>query len=155
MERKAFTVLSLREQPQLLKVAAQWFHSKWQIPCQAYEDSMQECSTGTAFIPQWYVILDSSGTIIAGAGLIANDFHERKELTPNVSALYVENAWRGNGYARTLLDHIRREAGSEGLSRLYLITDHTVFYEVCGWEYLFLIREDSGDSIRMYTAKTL
>ena len=52
MERKAFTVLSLREQPQLLKVAAQWFHSKWQIPCQAYEDSMQECSTGTAFIPQ-------------------------------------------------------------------------------------------------------
>ena len=82
-------------------------------------------------------------------------FHERKELTPNVCALYVENAWRGNGYARTLLDHIRREAGSEGLSRLYLITDHTVFYEVCGWEYLFLIREDSGDSIRMYTAKTL
>ena len=71
MERKALTVLSLREQPQLLKVAAQWFHSKWQIPCQAYEDSMQECSTGTAFIPQWYVILDSSGTIIAGAGLIA------------------------------------------------------------------------------------
>ena len=108
MERKAFTVLSLREQPQLLKVAAQWFHSKWQIPCQAYEDSMQECITGTAFIPQWYVILDSSGTIIAGAGLIANDFHERKELTPNVCALYVENAWRGNGYARTLLDHIRR-----------------------------------------------
>ena len=136
MERKAFTVLSLREQPQLLKVAAQWFHSKWQIPCQAYEDSMQECITGTAFIPQWYVILDSSGTIIAGA-------------------LYVENAWRGNGDARTLLDHIRREAGSEGLSRLYLITDHTVFYEVCGWEYLSLIREDSGDSIRMYTAKTL
>ena len=40
MERKAFTVLSLREQPQLLKVAAQWFHSKWQIPCQAYEDKM-------------------------------------------------------------------------------------------------------------------
>ena len=40
MERKAFTVLSLREQPQLLKVAAQWFHSKWQIPCQAYEDSI-------------------------------------------------------------------------------------------------------------------
>ena len=106
-------------------------------------------------IPQWYVILDSSGTIIAGAGLIANDFHERKELTPNVCALYVENAWRGNGYARMLLDHIRREAGSEGLSRLYLITDHTVFYEVCGWEYLSLIREDSGDSIRMYTAKTL
>ena len=44
MERKAFTVLSLREQPQLLKVAAQWFHSKWQIPCQAYEDSMQAVS---------------------------------------------------------------------------------------------------------------
>ena len=94
MERKAFTVLSLREQPQLLKVAAQWFHSKWQIPCQAYEDSMQECITGTAFIPQWYVILDSSGTIIAGAGLIANDFHERKELTPNVCALYVEAGQR-------------------------------------------------------------
>lgn len=87
MERKAFTVLPLREQPQLLQVAAQWFHSKWQIPCQAYVESMQACRTGTAFLPQWYVILDASGTIIAGAGLIANDFHERKDLTPNVCAL--------------------------------------------------------------------
>lgn len=155
MERKVFTVLPLREQPQLLQVAAQWFHSKWQIPCQAYVESMQACRTGTAFLPQWYVILDASGTIIAGAGLIANDFHERKDLTPNVCALYVEKAWRGNGYARMLLDHIRREAGREGLSRLYLITDHTVFYEACGWEYVSMIREDSGNSIRMYTAKAL
>ena len=70
-------------------------------------------------------------------------------------ALEVGKAWRGNGYARMLLDYIRREAGREGLSQLYLITDHTVFYEACGWEYVSMIKEDSGNSIRMYTAKAL
>ena len=41
-------------------------------------------------ITQWYVIVDGQRNIIAGAGVIENDFHDRKDLTPNLCALFVE-----------------------------------------------------------------
>lgn len=30
-------------------------------------------------------------------GSIANDFHDRKDLTPNICAVYTEEAYRGRG----------------------------------------------------------
>ena len=36
----------------------------------------------------------------------------------------------------------------------YLITGHTDFYEMCGWEFYGMIEEDDGNMIRMYTRKT-
>ena len=41
-------------------------------------------------ITQWYVIVDGQRNIIAGAGVIENDFHDRKDLTPDLCALFVE-----------------------------------------------------------------
>lgn len=32
-------------------------------------------------------------------GSIANDFHDRKDLTPNICAVYTEEAYRGRGIA--------------------------------------------------------
>lgn len=155
MENNGYNIITIHERPQLQHKAAYWFHCKWGIPLQAYEESMQECIAGTSFIPRWYLVLDASDSIIAGAGLIVNDFHERRDLTPNVCALYVEEAWRGMGIANTLLDCIRKDAGIWNIPRLYLITDHTAFYERCGWDFLSIIRENSGDAVRMYTAPSM
>ena len=155
MKKNGYCIISIHEQPQLQHKAAYWFHSKWGIPLQAYEESMQECIAKASFIPRWYLVLDASDSIIAGAGLIVNDFHERRDLTPNVCALYVEAAWRGMGIAKALLNHIRKDAGIWNIPRLYLITDHTAFYERCGWDFLSIIKEESGDAVRMYTAASL
>ena len=85
---------------------------------------------------------------MAGVGLIPQDFHDRPDLTPNLCALFVEEAWRGQGLAR-------REAGAAGIPRLYLVTDHTAFYEKCGWTYLTQARDtENGEPIRVYTAAT-
>ena len=81
-------------------------------------------------VPQWYVI-DDDGRILAGAGVIENDFHERKDLAPNLCALFVEQDVRGQGLARELLRQIRTDIGGLGVSDLYLVTDHTAFYEKC------------------------
>ena len=47
-------------------------------------------------------------------------------------------------------------AGLTGfLPRLYLVTDHTAFYEKCGWTYLTQARDtETGEPIRVYTAAT-
>ena len=40
-------------------------------------------------VPQWYVVLEGDN-IIGGCGVIENDFHNRKDLTPNVCAVYIK-----------------------------------------------------------------
>ena len=91
-----YAIFCLRERPELLLRAAEWFHEKWGIPRAAYEASMRDSLMGLGAVPQWYVTL-ADGAIIAGAGVIENDFHERKDLAPNVCAVYVEEDWRGRG----------------------------------------------------------
>lgn len=89
--------------------------------------------------------------IIAGVGVIENDFHERKDLTPNVCALYVEEKYRCRGIAGKLLKLVRDDMENKGISPLYLITEHTSFYERYGWEFLCMVKEeDSNNMIRMY-----
>lgn len=48
---------------------------------------MKECMERKTGIPQWYVIVDGQRNIIAGTGVIENDFYDRKDLTPNLCAL--------------------------------------------------------------------
>ena len=143
-------ILPLRDAPERLDEAACWFHDKWGIPLEAYRDSMQDCLSDPARIPQWYLALSSGGDILGGAGLIENDFHPRKDLSPNLCALYVEEAARGQGIAGSLLEFIRRDALALGCSRLYLLTDHEGFYERYGWRYLCGVRGDFGDESRVY-----
>lgn len=143
-------ILPLRDAPERLDEAACWFHDKWGIPLEAYRDSMQDCLSDPARIPQWYLALSSGGDILGGASLIGNDFHPRKDLSPNLCALYVEEAARGQGIAGSLLEFIRRDALALGCSRLYLLTDHEGFYERYGWRYLCGVRGDFGDDSRVY-----
>ena len=60
-------------------------------------------------IPQWYVIVDGQRNIIAGTGVIENDFHDRKDLTPNLCALFVEERKRGRGIAGVVPDFVRKD----------------------------------------------
>ncbi len=150
-----YSLLCLREHPELAAKAAGWFSGKWGIPEEAYYESIQACAAGRNAIPQWYLVMDGRQEIAAGAGIIENDFHERKDLAPNLCALYVEECCRGQGIARRILDFARRDAGRLGISALYLVTDHREFYERCGWRFLTMVRGDDGLWERMYTASTL
>lgn len=143
-------ILKLREHKELTTRAAEWFHLKWEIPEEAYEESIRGCQEKKESIPQWYIVLENN-EIIAGVGVIENDFHERKDLTPNVCALYVEEKYRCRGIAGKLLKLVRDDMENKGISPLYLITEHTSFYERYGWEFLCMVKEEDSDNmIRMY-----
>ena len=149
-------IFKIRDHGELAKEAALWFHTKWAVPLEAYEASIQECLAGKGGVPQWYVAAEQ-GKIIGGLGVIEHDFHDRKDLTPNLCALYVEEDFRCRGIAGALLDEACMDMAGFGIDTLYLITDHTSFYERYGWEFLCMVREEGEEEelgmIRMYVHK--
>lgn len=130
--------------------AAVWFHEKWGIPLEAYRESMEQAIVAAGSVPEWYLVLEG-GRIVAGAGVIENDFHNRRDLTPNVCAVYVEENVRCRGIAGRLLEYIRRDMAARGINTLYLLTDHTGFYERYGWEFYCMAQGDGEETLaRMY-----
>ena len=143
------TIIALRERPELLERAAAWFHEKWGVPEEAYRACMRAYLNGET-VNGWYLCLDGE-EIAGGLGVIENDFHDRKDLAPNVCAVYTEEACRGQGIAGRLLDFAVEDMREHGVSPLYLVTDHTGFYERYGWEFLCMAHEEDGGSpTRLY-----
>lgn len=146
-------LIKLCDNPEWAEHSAEWFSDKWGIPAEAYSESIHSCIRQKNTVPQWYIMVKSDTDIIAGAGVIENDFHDRKDLEPNLCALYVEEEYRRQGIARYILDFIRRDLKAIGFERLYLLTEHTAFYEKCGWEYHTLVNDNEGSPMRIYLAR--
>ena len=131
-----YSYITLRERPKLMDVAATWFHEKWGVSREAYLECME------AYLRQeteygWYLCLDED-QIVGGLGVIENDFHDRKDLTPNVCAVYTDEDYRCQGIAGKLLNMAVEDLRSKGISPVYLLTNHTGFMSdtvgnSCAW----------------------
>lgn len=145
-----YKITRLTDNPEIKEKAAQWFHEKWSVPVAEYISSMNACLRQEAPVPQWYLALES-GKIIGGLGVIENDFHNRKDLTPNICAVYTEKAKRGFGVAGALLNFACADMQRQGINTLCLITDHKSFYERYGWKYFCMVKEEGQSGMtRMY-----
>ncbi len=141
--------ITLREKPEIINEAALWFNSKWGVPKEAYLECMESYLSGETELG-WYLCLDGE-QIVGGMGVIENDFHDRKDLTPNVCAVYTEEAYRKQGIAGVLLNMVVDDLKSKGISPVYLVTDHTGFYERYGWEFYCMAQGDGEPEMtRLY-----
>ncbi len=147
--REDFRYVCLREVPEYRDRAAEWFHRKWGVPKEAYLACM-DAYLGRETELGWYLCL-RQGAILGGMGVIENDFHDRKDLSPNVCAVYTEPAFRGRGIAGRLLELTVEDMRARGISPLYLLTDHTGFYERYGWEFFCMAMGDGEtEPARLY-----
>ena len=147
MEGLQFVVL--RDRKELKDKAAQWFHEKWGVPKEAYLECMEAYLSGETEYG-WYLCMDGE-KIVGGLGVIENDFHDRKDLAPNVCAVYTEEEYRCRGIAGKLLDLVVEDQRAHGISPLYLVTDHTGFYERYGWEFYCMAQgDDEPEQTRLY-----
>ena len=144
-----YQYIMLREMPEWMLPAAEWFHSKWGVPTEAYLECMNAyLQNETEY--GWYLCLHDN-QIIGGLGVIENDFHDRKDLTPNVCAVFTDENFRCQGIAGYLLNMAVEDLRSKGITPVYLVTDHTGFYERYGWEFLCMVQGDGEpDMTRMY-----
>jgi len=145
----SYQYITLREKPKIMQAAAEWFHSKWRVPTEAYLSCMSDYLHGKTELG-WYLCLDGE-KIIGGLGVIENDFHDRPDLTPNICAVCTEKAYRGQGIAGRLLHIAVEDLREKGITPVYLLTDHTEFYERYGWEFLCMAQGDGEETLsRMY-----
>lgn len=141
--------LSLSERPELKEYAADWFHNKWGVSKEAYLKCMDAYLSGDTEYG-WYICLNED-KIVGGVGVIENDFHNRKDLKPNICAVYTEKNYRKQGIAGRLLHMTVEDLRSKGISPVYLVTDHTGFYERYGWKFLYMVQGDGeSEMTRMY-----
>lgn len=147
---REYEIYRITDRPEIKDEAAAWFSGKWNIPKETYLTSMDEALENTSAVPQWY-IAEKDGHIIAGLGVIDNDFHDRKDLSPNVCAVYVDEEYRHRGIAGELLRFVCRDMSEKGIDTLYLLTDHTSFYERYGWYFYCMAKnEGNGTMSRIY-----
>ena len=141
--------ITLREMPDLIEYAADWFHTKWGIPKEAYLDCMNAYLREKTELG-WYLCLEED-RIVGGMGVIENDFHNRKDLSPNICAVYTEEAYRNQGIAGKLLNMTVNDLNQKGITPVYLLTNHVGFYERYGWEFLCMVQgNDESEMSRMY-----
>lgn len=144
-----YVYVTLREYPELKEYAANWFHDKWGVPNEAYLECMNAFLDGETEYG-WYLCLDG-WRIVGGLGVIENDFHDRKDLTPNICAVYTDEEHRCRGIAGRLLNMAVEELRTRGVSPVYLLTNHTGFYERYGWEFFCMVQGDGEPELsRMY-----
>lgn len=149
---KEYCIVDLKDREDLKEEVSKWFHDKWGMPTEAYLKCI-ESYINKETEHGWYVCLDEN-KIIAGLGVIENDFHDRKDLSPNVCAVYTEEEYRNQGIAGRLLNYVVDECKDKGIEQLYLVTDHIGFYERYGWEFYCMVQPVGENSkSRMYIHK--
>ena len=144
-----YKFVTLRERKDLSLDASKFFSSKWGIDVEAYYQSINDYINHKTDYG-WYLCLDNN-KIVGGIGVIDNDFHERKDLFPNLCAFYVEEEYRNNGIGGNLLKMVVEDLKSKGINKVYLITEHINYYERYGFKFLTMVKTTDDDSyLRMY-----
>ncbi len=142
-------IISVREHPEYVNKAIDYFSSKWSVPRVIYEDSITHAVTADNPLPQWY-LLEKEGEIIGSCGLITNDFISRMDLYPWACGLFIEEEHRGNAYGSLLLERAKQDSRKAGFKNMYLSTDHVGYYEKYGFHYVGQGYHPWGEESRIY-----
>ena len=113
---KQYLYLTLRERPEIKESAAEWFHSKWGVPSEAYLECMEDYLSGKTEYG-WYLCLDGD-KIIGTSGM---SFVEKPPYfgCPSgriglLSSMFTNPAYRRKGIAKELLERVMKEAKAYG-----------------------------------------
>ncbi|MCJ7842831.1 GNAT family N-acetyltransferase [Lederbergia sp. NSJ-179] len=149
-------IISLREHPEYKETAITYFQSRWadENSMKVYEDSITHSIKTDSPLPIWY-LMEQSDEIIGCAGLISNDFISRMDLWPWISALYIEEDYRGRSLGEKLILRAKADAERAGFNRVYLCTDHIGYYEKYGFTYMGDGYHPWGHRSRIYASEIL
>ena len=95
-------------------------------------------------------LLVDDGELISFCTLAEKDDVQPTELTPWIGWVYTFPKHRGHRYAEKLLAHAETVAKQEGMSGVYISTNHTGLYEKYGYTFLQTATDIGGDPTRVY-----
>ena len=87
-------------------------------------------------LPQTYGIFVEN-KIVGIYQFAYEDLSIRPDIYPWLANVYIDEKFRGKGYARVLLESVKLTASKlDNVKELYLYTKHEKFYEKFGWEFI-------------------
>ena len=96
------------------------------------------------------LLLVDGDELISFCTLAGKDDIQPTELTPWMGFVYTFPEYRGHRYTGKLFEEIGKILRSEGLSKVYISTDHTGLYEKYGCTFMTEAKAVSGDDSRIY-----
>lgn len=100
-------------------------------------------------IPQTFVCIKDE-QIVGTISLWRCDLQSRQDIFPWLGGLYVKKAFRGEGFAKALVEYACMTAQKLAYNTLYLFSELNDFFEKLGWEYLKEIPDEYGQMVKLY-----
>ena len=70
--------------------AAAWFSSKWDVPEDAYKESIAQCIEKVGAVPQWYIMRNKEGQVVAGgSAAITPTAYSSKPMTRSMPYSFI------------------------------------------------------------------
>lgn len=148
-------IVSLKNDPELCEKAKLYCLENWN---KVY-NSFAQCAdkSVTYDMPRTYVVLggEDEKEIIGFYQLAEHDGLTRfTDISPFISALFVDKRARGGGLSETLINHAKYEAASLGYEKIYVASDHIGYYEKHGFHEIGLDIFTWGGAAKVYEAYT-
>ena len=99
------------------------------------------------------LLLIEGDALISYCTYAEKDDIQPTELTPWMGFVYTFPEYRGHRYVGKLFDEIERIAREEGISEVYISTNHIGLYEKYGCEYKTQMNDMDGTPSRIYVKK--
>lgn len=100
------------------------------------------------------LLLTDGDDLISHCTFAERDDIQPTDLTPWVGFVYTFPKYRGNRYAGKLFDEVERRAKAQGVSAIYLSTNHIGLYEKYGFELFDIMDDIDGEPSRVYIKRT-
>ena len=99
------------------------------------------------------LLLTDADALVSFCTYAEKDDVQPTDLTPWVGFVYTFPQYRGHHYVGLLLDEVERLAKAEGLSRVFISTNHVGLYEKYGCEYFTQLKDIEGNPSRIYVKR--
>ncbi|CAH1194271.1 hypothetical protein PAECIP111892_01526 [Paenibacillus auburnensis] len=142
-------IQSLKECPHRQDELAEYVKGQWPKVQNVVLPVIQESITSKDSLPLTFLLL-KHGVLIGFYQLIEQEYVTRKDLSPWISPLFIDRNERGNALGSLMLEHGRKAAGQLGYEKVYLTTDHILFYEKYGFREIGLDNFEWGRPTKIY-----
>ncbi len=96
------------------------------------------------------LLLTEEDKLISFCTYAEKDDIQPTDLSPWMGFVYTFPEYRGNRYVGILMDEVERLASIDGVSAVYISTNHIGLYEKYSCEFIMETQDMNGESTRVY-----
>ncbi len=149
------SIVSLKDMPECRLELIDYVARNWSSVLGPFSAVIDQVITSRERLPKCFLLLSDNRIIIGFYQLVEQELIERKDLSPWITCVFIDERARGQRLSSHLLEHGRRVAGDLGYAKAYLATDHIQFYEKFGFREIGLDKFVWGRPTKIYEHDTI